>query len=52
MNIFTVYALAYIHMINPYHAEGYSRLVPNYAKCDYSRDWSKCSTMPSMTIVT
>ena len=37
--------------LNPYHAEGYSWLVPNYAKCDYNRDWSKCSTMPSATIV-
>ena len=38
--------------INPYHAKGYLQLVPNYAKCDYSHDWSKCSTTPSMTIVT
>ena len=37
--------------INPYHTEEYSWLVPNYAKCDYSHDWSKCSTMPSATIV-
>ena len=37
--------------INPYHAKGYLRLVPNYAKCNYSHDQSKCSTMPSVTIV-
>ena len=40
-----------IHL-NPYHAERYLQLVSNYAKCDYSRDQSKCSTMPSVTIVT
>ena len=38
--------------LNPYHAEGYSWLVSNYATCDYSIDQSKCSTMPSTTIVT
>ena len=37
--------------LNPYHAKGYSWLVSNYATCDYSRNQSKCSTMPSMTIV-
>ena len=37
--------------VKPYHAEGYSRLVSTSAKHDYSRDWSKCSTMPSATIV-
>ena len=37
---------------SPYHAEGYSRLVANHAKRDYSCDRSKCSTMPSVTIVT
>ena len=37
--------------INPYQAEGYSRLVSTSAKCDYSRDRSKCSSMPSTTIV-
>ena len=37
--------------ISPYHAKGYSWLVSNYATCDYSRDQSKCSTMPSTTIV-
>ena len=25
----------------PYHAEGYLQLLPNYAKHDYSRDWSQ-----------
>ena len=38
--------------LNPYHAEGYSQLVSNYATHDYSRDQSKCSIMPSATIVT
>ena len=37
--------------LNPYHAKGYSQLVPNYATQDYSCDQSKCSTMPSATIV-
>ena len=37
--------------LNPYHAEGYSWLVSNYATCNYSHNQSKCSTMPSMTIV-
>ena len=39
------------NVVNPYHAEGYSQLVPNYAKHDYSCNRSKCSTMPSVTIV-
>ena len=38
--------------VNPYHTKGYSWLMPNYAKCDYSCNRSKCSTMPSATIVT
>ena len=38
-------------IVNPYHAKGYSRLVANHAKRDYSRDRSKCSTTPSATIV-
>ena len=33
------------------HAEGYSQLVSTSTKCNYSRNWSKCSTMPSTTIV-
>ena len=37
--------------INPYHTEGYSQLVSTSAKCDYSHDHSKCSSMPSGTIV-
>ena len=40
-----------VEIVNPYHAEGYLWLVPNHSKCDYSHDWSKCSTMPSVTIV-
>ena len=47
----TPYKFPITNHVNPYHAEGYSRLVPNYAKRDYSRDRSKCSTMPSATIV-
>ena len=45
------YHVCVVLHINPYHAKGYSRLVPNHTKRDYSRDWSKCSTMPSATIV-
>ena len=41
-----------IFNFNPYHAEGYSQLVSNYATHDYSHNQSKCSTMPSATIVT
>ena len=41
-----------IENLNPYHAEGYSWLVSNYATHYYSHDQSKCSTMPSVTIVT
>ena len=37
--------------VNPYHAKGYSWLVANHTKCNYSRNQNKCSTMPSMTIV-
>ena len=38
-------------LFNPYHAKGYSWLVSTSAKHDYSCDHSKCSTMPSGTIV-
>ena len=37
--------------LNPYHAEGYSRLVSTSAKHDYSHNCSKCSSTPSGTIV-
>ena len=40
-----------IGWLNPYHAEGYSRLGSTSAKRDYSHDRSKCSTTPSGTIV-
>ena len=39
------------YSFNPYHTEGYLQLVANHAKCNYSYDQSKCSTMPSATIV-
>ena len=37
--------------INPYHAKGYTWLVSTSTKCNYSHDQSKCSSMPSGTIV-
>ena len=37
-------------IVNPYHTKGYSQLVANHAKHNYSHDQSKCSTMPSATI--
>ena len=37
--------------INPYHTEGYSWLVSTSAKCDYSHNCSKCSSMPSGAII-
>ena len=42
--------IQYSHL-NPYHAEGYSRLVSTSTKRDYSRNCSKCSSTPSGTIV-
>ena len=36
---------------NPYHTKGYLWLVSTSTKHDYSRDHSKCSSMPSGTIV-
>ena len=37
--------------INPYHAKGYLQLVTTSTKHDYSCNCSKCSSMPSRTIV-
>ena len=37
--------------LNPYHTEGYSWIVSTSAKCEYSHNHSKCSSMPSRTIV-
>ena len=36
---------------NPYHADGYSWLVSTSTKHEYSHNCSKCSSMPSGTIV-
>ena len=36
---------------NPYHTKGYSQLVSTSTKHDYSCNCSKCSSMPSRTIV-
>ena len=47
----TPYIFTFWCSINPYCTEGYSWLVSNYATCDYSRNQSNCSTMPSVTIV-
>ena len=39
------------YLLNPYHAEGYLQLVSTSAKHEYSHNHSKCSSMPSGTIV-
>ena len=37
--------------LNPYHTKGFSQLVSTSTKHDYSHNCSKCSSMPSGTIV-